>query len=146
MRENRLLVSVAAVGLIIFAAGLTVARLRLPEWRAEAIPDRSAFASRYRAGAQGPRIEVIAEPRVDLSTANIPDEISDVRRGDAMYRKYGSKAADLLTAKGRGPSVAVSADARFPGTRETGRLNVIYSLTGEPLTVRWVSRNPFAAR
>ena len=146
MRENRLLVSVTAVGLIILAAGLTAARLRLPEWRAGAISDRSAFAARFRAAAQGARIEVIAEPRIDLRSANTPDEIADLDLGDAAYRKYGTKAPDYLTARGRGPYVDASADARLPGTHEIGRLTAVYSLTGEPLTVRWIPRNPFAQR
>lgn len=146
MRENRLLVSVAAVGLIILAAGLTAARWRLPEWRAGAISDRTAFAARYRAVAKGAHIEVLAAPRIDLRSANIPEEISDFDRGDAPYREYGTKAADFMTARGRGPYVDASADARLPGTREIGRLTVVYSLTGEPLTVRWMPRNPFSAR
>jgi phosphoserine phosphatase RsbU/P len=146
MRENRLLVSVSAVGLIILAAGLTAARWRLPEWRAGKIADRAAFASRYRAAAQGARIDVLGEPRTDLRSANIPEELADIDPGDPVYREYGTKAADFLTARGRGPYVDTTADARLAGTRETGRLNVVSSLTGEPLMIRWVPRNPFAAR
>ncbi len=146
MQENRKLIAVVIAGLVLLAAGLAVAKRRLPEWRAGAIGDRAAFASRLQASAQRAHIELTSPPRVDLRSTSISEDNSDIERGDPAYREFGLHAADWLTEKGRGPFVEASADARLPGgVSDPGRLTVVYCLIGEPVSVQWTPRHPFAA-
>jgi Stage II sporulation protein E (SpoIIE) len=57
------------LGVAVFAAGLAMAHLALPEWRLPRLPPRAVFAERYRAlaGRLGVRL-ALGEPQTALST------------------------------------------------------------------------------
>jgi sigma-B regulation protein RsbU (phosphoserine phosphatase) len=142
---KRLLTAIGIAGLAIFSAGLIVARLRLPEWRTGAVPPRSYFATRLQAATSRAGISMISPPRFQVISRSLIDADSDLDPTDPPYRVFGTRAADWLASRGRGPFVEAVVDARLRSREhEVDHLRVIYSLQGEPIGAAWLPLNPVA--
>src|SRR6185295_4354485 len=83
-----------AVGAVVFAAGVALARAWLPEWQAGKLPSQQAFASRYRELARQVGIRLPADaPRMALAGRDkemkLDDEVVD-RLGPRRAAQVGA--------------------------------------------------------
>jgi sigma-B regulation protein RsbU (phosphoserine phosphatase) len=116
------------LGALALAAGLTLARLWLPEWQGGAFPPERSFVERYQALAReaGVRFES-GEPRVLLSTAS--NDLSDDDQGIDRYGP-GDEA--------RRVRVSVSQIGMLAGDRADRELTIDFSpSSGRPRSLRW---------
>ncbi|HKI02535.1 MAG TPA: PP2C family protein-serine/threonine phosphatase [Thermoanaerobaculia bacterium] len=130
-RPIDLLLGIVA-GLLIFAAGLALAQVYLPEWRAgEPVGDKAYYRERYRqlAAKAGLALEP-GEPRVFLATRG-PEQLEP-------YRILGDEAAPWLLATRTAIRVGVfhQATAGQGNTTKYG-LEVDFSLNSQPEYVSW---------
>jgi hypothetical protein len=124
-------------GVTLFAGGLWMGMLRLPEWRAESIPSRSFFSARFQEAAQRARI-VANNPRFRATSRPWIDEDMNLTRFDPIYRELGPAAPDWLTAHGYGPYIIAAGDTRGSGS-ERGRMVILSTLRGTPISLSLVS-------
>ena len=124
------LVLALAIGVLVFAAGVTLARAWLPEWRTSHLPERSFFVDRYRELARraGARL---SEGGARVSLTNRLEELKP--EGERL------DAFDLETAVtlGGGLLVQVKQQAVLPGGKTAKELIVSYLPSGEPWTLSW---------
>jgi sigma-B regulation protein RsbU (phosphoserine phosphatase) len=118
------------LGALALAAGLTLARLWLPEWQAGPLPAEQGFAQRYKALARqvGVRLEP-GEPRVLLSTGS-GDGIADDDQG---LDRYGPAVQD----DGRSVRVRLSQTGTLPGDRAIRELTIDLSPSGGARSIQW---------
>lgn len=134
-----------AIGIIVFAGGVSVALLRLPEWRNRDVPDRTLFASRLREVAKRAGIEVESEPQTRLLSNGWLRSGSDVELHETAYETLGPRAADWLVREGRGPFVEATAKTRWP-TGGSSELRVLFSTRGVPLAATWMPEDLLSTR
>lgn len=135
-RTELTVIGVAAIAL--FAGGVWMASVRLPEWRAESIPSRSFFSDRFQEAAQRARVVVANNPRLTAASRPWISEDIHLSRRDPVYQALGPAGPDWLTARGYGPYVKAAGDTRGSGS-ERGRLAVLFSLRGAPISLTLVS-------
>jgi hypothetical protein len=120
-----------ALGVLVFAAGVILARSWLPEWRSPDLPARSFFTARYQELARraGARLTGAA-PRVALGTRQ-----KDLSRSEAAI--LDRSTPDAAVALGNGLLVEVRQQATLPGIQGTQELLVAFLPSGEPWDLRW---------
>jgi serine phosphatase RsbU (regulator of sigma subunit) len=136
-RRPPLLLGIVA-GLLIFAAGVALAQLYLPEWRAgEPAGDQAFFRERYRelAAKAGLSLEP-GEPRVFLVTRD-PEHLEP-------YRTLGDEAAPWLLADRTAIRVGVFHQAADQGKSGRYGLEVDFSLGSRPESISWWALDPLA--
>jgi hypothetical protein len=130
IRRQLLLV---ALGLLVFAGGVTLARSWLPEWHTGRLPGKRFYVDRYRelvrrAGAR----PASAAPQV--SFASTPEKETSSRAARMLDTLSPGAAADL----GAGLLVQVGQAASFSGIAGgTNELSVNFTPAGDPWTLRW---------
>ena len=134
------------LGAALFALGVIVALLRLPEWRSRSIPDEAFFAERLAQSARQAGLAIEAEPRSRLRSQGWIEEIDEFAGRDTAYLVLGPDAADWLAATGRGPFVETRARSRWAPARDTGELRVLFSVRGVPVSAVWLPDDPFRGR
>lgn len=117
------------LGALAFAAGLTLARLWLPEWQGGALPPETAFVERYRTLARqvGVRLEP-GEPRSLLSTGSGDGTADD----DQGLDRYGTAVEE-----GRRIRVRISRMGSLPGDPVDRELVIDFYPSGRPRTLLW---------
>jgi len=120
------------LGALVLAAGLTLARLWLPEWQGGAFLPEAAFAQRYRAlaGEIGVRLEP-GEPRTQLSTGSSDNATED----DKGLDSYGPEVRSGEI--GRSIRVRISQMGVMTGDRPVRELTIDLSPTGRPRALQW---------
>ncbi|HEY0554721.1 MAG TPA: SpoIIE family protein phosphatase [Thermoanaerobaculia bacterium] len=120
-----------ALGVLVFAAGVALARQWLPEWRTVQLPEKRLFVERYlelarRAGAR----LIGAAPRVALAT-----RAKDLGRTErsVLDRVSPEDAAAL----GNGLLVEVRQRASLPGVGPVQELLIGFLPSGQPWDLRW---------
>ncbi len=137
--------STFVAGIAVFVAGVWAAAVRLPEWRAAAIPARVLFSAQLDLAARRAQIVTTGEPRFSISSESTIDDSLRLSRRDPTYDALGPAAPAWLTANGRGPYVLASIETRaFGRSRDPGRLLVLFSLRGKPVAANWTSHRAFA--
>lgn len=141
-RHSRL-VSLGAIGVSVFAIGVVVALLRLPEWRNRTLPDQSFFAVRLQqiTGPAGLHLE--SAPRMQLRSRSIIFTHGSLPLAETAYDVLGTRAADWLTREGRGPYVEAAARSKWRTRSEAGQLRVLFSVRGVPVSAMWTADDPF---
>lgn len=127
---NRLLIALG-LGTLLFLAGLTLARMWLPEWRLRDLPDQALYLQRYRdlAGRLGARL--VPEPtRVSIQT---PEDTLGDHAPEILDREGTGSLAFLRV----GPAIHVAQDALLPGIGGVRELAIDLSPEGDPLNVVW---------
>jgi hypothetical protein len=119
-----------ALGAVIFAGGVTLARSWLPEWRSGPLPDQRFFAGRFQDLAQrlGARLAG-GEPRVSLDNRD-----KDLERISRHLDAFDPGTAVTL---GGGLLVEVRQPATLPGFRWPQELIVELLPSGNPWSLRW---------
>ena len=125
----RRLLALLALGALVLAAAVGMARAWLPEWRSASLPEKRFFAERYRELARraGARLGPGA-PRMALT---VHDQETGLRRS-----RLDGLSADSVTALGGGLLVEV----RQPAALASGkRQELIVELLpgGEPASLHW---------
>jgi hypothetical protein len=118
-----------ALGALVFAGGVTLARSWLPEWSSGPLPEQRFFAGRFQELARRAGARVTGAPRVSLSNRQ-KDLEKDARRLDAFDPAI---AATL----GGGLLVEVRQPATLPGIRQSQELIVELLPSGAPWKLRW---------
>lgn len=120
-----------ALGALVFAAGVALARAWLPEWQAGELPGKRSFIGRYRELAQRAGIRLPpSEPTVVLAGR---DENIKLDK-DALDRLDPVRAA----AVGAGLLVEVKQEAAPPGSGSRAKaLLVRFLSSGDPIIIRW---------
>lgn len=123
------LLTALALGALVFAAGIVLARAWLPEWQAGELPSRRFFVGRYRklarqAGFQLPS----AEPRVALAGRDKNTKLDE----EVVDRLEPSRAAQV----GAGLLVEVTQEGGPPGGKTTKELLIRFLPSGDPLIIR----------
>ncbi len=130
-RKGILLLGIA-LGLAVFAAGLTLAQAWLPEWREMRPVPRQVFRARFaELAARAGFVLGSGEPQIRLAT-----------RGPLEYepfRTLGDRGTDWLLATHTGIRVEVMQKAYHTGTRTRGRLLVDFSLDARPHWLAWMT-------
>ena len=139
-RSPRLLV-LAAIGIALFAGGVTAALMCIPEWRNRDVSDHAFFARRLHEVARDAGLEIESEPRTKMQSEGWIHE-QEFGDHESTYEFLGTKAADWLAREGRGPFVDVTARSRWTGG-ELGDLHVLFSTRGVPVAARWTPSDPF---
>jgi len=136
-RRSRLL-ALGALGAVVFAIGVAVAYLRLPEWRNVSLPEQSFFAARLQqiAGPAGIRIE--AAPRVQLRSKSAISDNGLLPQRESAYEILGTHAAGWLAREGRGPFVEATAQSQWRAGNQRGQLRVFFSARGVPVSAMWL--------
>jgi sigma-B regulation protein RsbU (phosphoserine phosphatase) len=118
------------LGALALAAGLTLARLWLPEWQGGTLPPEPSFIERYWALARqvGVRLEP-GEPRTLLSTGS-GDGVADDDQG---LDRYGAAVQD----DGRSVRVRLSQTGTLPGDRAIRELTIDLSPSGRARSIQW---------
>ncbi len=120
-----------ALGALVFAAGVTLARQWLPEWRAGSLAGKQVFVERYRELARRAGARLTGEaPRVALGTRQ-----KDLSRSEAAI--LDRSTADEAAALGNGLLVEVRQQAALTGVQQTQQLLVAFLPSGEPWDLRW---------
>jgi hypothetical protein len=125
-------------GLLVFAAGVALASVFLPEWRAGQPADEALFRERYRElAARAGFVLEPGEPRVFLTTGT--------GQSYESFRPQGDAGSAWLLASRTGFRVEAFHGVRGPGNWPDGRLGIDFSLDGKPQLVSWWDRrfNPF---
>src|SRR6478672_2375901 len=129
-RPHLRLLPLLALGALVLAAAVGMARAWLPEWRSDPLPEKGFFVERYRELARqaGARLDP-GEPRMALT---VHDKETGPRRS-----RLDALPADSVTALGGGLLVEV----RQPAALEAGgkRQELIVELLpdGEPESLHW---------
>ena len=108
-------------GLLLFVAGIALARLRLPEWRDE-IRDKSFYVHRYR--------ELAQRAGVSLAPGKPAVSLADESTGRDSSRESDSSSGLRIQVSGTGTLPEAAAE-------RTWRLQVGLSPKGEPLALSW---------
>ncbi|HEV2845208.1 MAG TPA: hypothetical protein VG477_10210, partial [Thermoanaerobaculia bacterium] len=118
-----------AVGALILAAGVWLARQWLPEWRGD-LPEEAFFVQRYRELARQAGVRLPAgEPRVTLATRT---------SGDGESREVlDGYDPDLLVSIGAGVRVQVEQKVHLGGKKDPRLFQVQLTPTGQPRVVAW---------
>jgi sigma-B regulation protein RsbU (phosphoserine phosphatase) len=118
------------LGALALAAGVTMARLWLPEWQAGDLPSEPRFVERYRALARqvGVRLDP-GEPRVLLSTGGGEGVAED----DEGLDRYGPAVQD----DGRSVRVRLRHRGTLPGDRVIRELSMDLSPSGRARSLQW---------
>jgi sigma-B regulation protein RsbU (phosphoserine phosphatase) len=145
-RRRRLLV-LGAIGVVVLAAGVAAALLRLPEWRNRGVPDQAFFGARLQQAAAHVGLELETVPRAELQSKSWLRDSNLQGDRETAYNILGPKAADWLAREGRGPYVVVAARSHWAAKRrETGELRVLFSTRGVPIAAMWVPDNLLSAK
>jgi hypothetical protein len=129
-RPHLRLLPLLALGALVLAAAVGMARAWLPEWRSDRLPEKRLFVERYRELARqaGARLEG-AEPRVSLA---IHDK--DAKPDGARLDPF---PADAVAALGGGLLVEAHQPASLAGGGKRQELIVEFLSSGEPVVVHW---------
>ncbi|HEV7506008.1 MAG TPA: PP2C family protein-serine/threonine phosphatase [Thermoanaerobaculia bacterium] len=123
-------------GLLVFAAGLMLARTYLPEWREIRPLPRQVFRASFgELVARAGFVLGSGEPRIRLATRGASEF--------EPFRPLGDRGTDWLLATHTGIRVEVQQEAYFPETRMQGRVIVDFSLDAKPQWISWTT-NDFA--
>ncbi len=130
-RKGRYLLGIA-LGLLAFAAGLTLAGAFLPEWRAGQPLDEEVYRRKFRElAARGGFALQPGEPRVALVTRG-PEQLEP-------FRPLGDEGSRWLEETGTAVRVSVQHEAaRLEGP---GDLAFDFSLDGQPQLLSWWQRD-----
>lgn len=117
------------LGAMVFAAGLMLARLWLPEWQAGDLPSEERYVKHYLSLARqaGIRLEP-GEPRALLSTGGG----DGVDEDDQGLDRYGSAAEN-----GRSIRIRISRMGTLPGDPADRELTIDFSPSGRPRAILW---------
>lgn len=141
-RRSRLFL-LGVIGVAVFAIGVVVACLRLPDWRDRSVPPESFFTGRLQQLAAPVGLRIESAPRVLLRSKSVVYENGSLPQRETAYDYFGPAAAGWLAREGRGPFVEVAARSRWPTWSESGQLRVIFSLRGVPLSAMWIPDDLF---
>jgi sigma-B regulation protein RsbU (phosphoserine phosphatase) len=119
-----------ALGALVFAAGIALARAWLPEWRSADLPEKRFFVERYRELARRAGVRLPQdEPRVSLAGRD-----DDMKLDDDVLDGLGPQVA---AAVGAGLLVEVKqAAAPSGGGARTKELLIRFLPSGDPLVIR----------
>jgi serine phosphatase RsbU (regulator of sigma subunit) len=119
-----------ALGILVFAGGVTLARNWLPEWCSGPLPPKTFFAGRFQDLAQraGARLAG-GGPRVSLSNRQ-----KDLEQKPRLLDAFDAATAAAL---GGGLLVEVRQPAVLPGIRQAQELIVELLPSGDPWSLRW---------
>ncbi len=123
-----------ALGFLVFAGGIVLAREWLAKWHTGRLPEPSFYAGRFRelAGRAGARLAP-GEPRVSFY------EIDESGNPEASRLEAGL-TPDAVTALGGGLIIQAKQQAALPGAgKETRELVLDFLPSGEPWALRWGS-------
>ncbi len=130
------------VGLLVFAAGVTLASALLPEWRVEGPAlDKDAFRERYRELAAKAGLPLApGEPRVFLTTG--------ISQSWDTFHPRNEAGSEWLVATKTAVRVEVVHGAQLAEGWPGGNFSIDFSLDGRPQLAIWWSRslNPFNLR
>ncbi|HXH37019.1 MAG TPA: hypothetical protein VNN08_00180, partial [Thermoanaerobaculia bacterium] len=140
-RHSRLL-ALGAIGVAVFAIGVVVALLRLPEWRNVRLPEQSFFAARLQEISAPAGLGLESSPRMQLRSRSIIFDDGSFPQRESAYDVLGPRAADWLTRAGRGPYVEAAARSRWRTWSEAGQLRVLFSVRGVPVSAMWIPDDP----
>lgn len=121
-----------ALGALLFAGGVVLARAWLPEWRTARLPEQRLFIDRYRELARraGARLAP-GEPRVAFVR---PDKDPSSQASRLLDAASPDAAADL----GAGLLVQVRQSASLVGiANQTNELKIDFTPAGEPWIIHW---------
>jgi hypothetical protein len=141
--ERRSLLVLGAAGVVVFAIGVTIACLRLPDWRHGNFPADSFFAARLQQLAGPAGLQIESPPRAQLRSKSIIYDDGSFPQRETAYDILGTRATDWLAREGRGPYVEVTARSRWRNWKEDGQLRVIFSLRGVPIAAVWLPDDLF---
>ncbi len=121
-----------ALGVLVFAGGVVLAREWLPKWHTGRLPEPRFYADRYReiTGRVGAR-PAPGEPRVSFY------DLED--NGAPATSRLDGLSPDAATALGGGIIVQVRQQASLPGIEGTQQLVLDFLPSGEPWALRWGS-------
>jgi hypothetical protein len=125
------LVAAFAAGILVFVAGLMLARTWLPAWQPEPLQEERFFVERYRELARraGLRLKP-GEPRVSLTT----DDSVSPGKGKELDRL----SPEHLSSLGAGYRVRVLHEVTRAGEGTPRRFLVQFSPSGRPTAVFWL--------
>ncbi|HEX4963002.1 MAG TPA: PP2C family protein-serine/threonine phosphatase [Thermoanaerobaculia bacterium] len=128
---NLRLLLALALGALVLALGITLARQWLPEWQAERLPSQSSFVERFQALAQGVGVRLEpGVPRVAFARHDKNFDLDD----SVLDGLTPAEAADV----GAGVIVEVRQGAKMPGREGRRReLSARFSTSGHPLAIRF---------
>ncbi|HEX9459576.1 MAG TPA: hypothetical protein VGA84_10555, partial [Thermoanaerobaculia bacterium] len=141
--ERRSLLMLGAAGVAVFAIGIVIACLRLPDWRNGSFPAEGFFAARLQQIAGPAGLQIESSPRSQLRSKSIIYDDGSFPQRETAYDILGTRAADWLAREGRGPFVEVTARSRWRNWNEDGQLRVIFSLRGVPIAAVWLPDDLF---
>lgn len=132
-RSDRLLLPPALVlGVLVFLAGLALARAWLPEWQ-DRLPGEKLIRERYKELAlRGGARLVRGEPRVALHKRD-----QNLQQSEEALDRLGPEEAAAL---GAGVFVRVSQEATLAGSGDQRGLRIDFDTAGEPRLVGWGMR------
>ena len=124
-----------ALGALVFAGGVALARAWLPEWLAGELPSRQFFANRYRQIAQQAGIRLpSAEPHVAFVGRGEDLEKLDEHIVDRL-------GPDRAAAVGAGLLIEVKQTAALPKAGAQAReLGIRFLPSGDPVVLRWADQ------
>ena len=122
-----------ALGLLVFAGGVTLARSWLPEWHTGRLPGKRFYVDRYRELARRAGASTApGEPRVSFSTT--PEKETGARAA----RLLDGLSPDAAVELGAGLLVQVGRPASLSGiAHQNHELIVSFTPAGEPWAFRW---------
>lgn len=135
-RRPRLL-TLGAIGVVVFIAGVVIATGSLPEWRNRKVPKGDFFAARLQESARQAGLEVESLPHTSLHSKSWIQDSDLVKQRETAYDFLGPSAAAWLAREGRGPFVLSAAHTRWMN-HESGELRILFSLRGAPMSAIWV--------
>src|SRR5262245_46892727 len=124
-----------ALGALVFAGGVALARAWLPEWLAGELPSRQFFVNRYRELAQQAGIRLASgEPRVGVAGRDEDLEKLD----EHVINRLGP---DRAAAVGAGLLIEVKQTAALPKPGSRAReLGIRFLPSGDPVVLRWADQ------
>jgi hypothetical protein len=132
-RPHLRLLPLLALGALVLAAAVGMARAWLPEWRSDPLPEKSFFVERYRELARqaGARLD-LGEPRMALT---VHAKAANPRRSRLDALSAGATGA--VTALGGGLLVTVRQPAALTAGGKRQELIVELLPDGRPASLRW---------
>jgi len=134
-RNPKLLSSLAALalGALLFAGGVVLARAWLPKWHADRLPEQRFFIDRYRELAQRAGVRLTpGDPSVSFQGLD--------KNGTPEASRLDGLSPDAATALGGGLIVQVKQPASLGGTEAVKQQLIIHFLpSGEPWGLLWGS-------